>query len=102
MGTARTELVLLIVARAEDRLYHYLKKTFADVATIEIFRDRRFKNRRQAEAKPSVERRRGADRRRRDVSQALAVPGWALVKQPAADRAVTWDGILKPAVPPRS
>jgi hypothetical protein len=102
MGTARTDLLLFIVARSEDRLYHYLKKTFADVATIEIFRDRRFKNRRQTATKPSVERRGGADRRRRDVSQALAVPGWALVKQPGADRAVTWDGVLKPAVPPRS
>jgi hypothetical protein len=101
MGTARTDL-LLIVARAEDRLYHYLKKTFADVATIEILRDRRFKERRQAAAKPSVERRGGADRRRRDVSHALAVPGWALIKQPGAEQQTSGDGILKPTVPRRT
>lgn len=102
MGPARAELLLFIVARGEDRLYHYLKKTFADVATIEILRDRRFKNRRQNPATPSVERRSGGDRRRRDVSEALAVPGWALIKQPGADRDVTWDGILKPTAPRRS
>jgi hypothetical protein len=98
MGTARTDL-LLIVARAEDRLYHYLKKTFADVATIEILRDRRFKERRQTAVAHPVERRGGADRRRRDVSHALAVPGWAMVKQSGAEQPTTWDGILKPTAP---
>jgi hypothetical protein len=101
MGTPRTDL-LLIVARAEDRLYHYLKKTFNDVATIEILRDRRFKERRQAAATPSVERRGGADRRRRDVSHALAVPGWAMVRQPGAEPPATSDGILKPTAPRRT
>jgi hypothetical protein len=95
MVTARTDL-LLIVARAEDRLYHYLKKTFADVATIEILRDRRFKERRQAAATPAVERRGGEDRRRRDVSHALAVPGWAMVRQPGAEPPPGWDPTLKP------
>lgn len=83
MGTARTDPLLFIVARSEDRLYHYLKKTFSDVPTIEVIRDRRFKERRQTQAIPAVDRRRGSDRRRRDVSHALAVPGWALVKEPA-------------------
>jgi|SRR5215475_5070634 len=101
MGTARTDL-LLIVARAEDRLYHYLKKTFADVATIEILRDRRFRERRQTTAAHPVERRGGADRRRRDVSHALAVPGWAMVKQPGAEQLTRWDGILKPSPPRRT
>lgn len=102
MGTSRSDPLLLIVARPEDRLYHYLKKTFSDVATIEVLRDRRFKERRRTEAKPSVERRQGPDRRRRDVSHALAVPGWAMVKQPAVEHEITWDGILKPTVPRRS
>jgi len=98
MAPARTEPLLLIVARSEDRLYHYLKRSFADVATIQVMRDRRFKQRRQTQATPAVERRCGPDRRSRDVSQALAVPGWAMVKQPAAEGEITWNGPLKPSV----
>ena len=80
---------MFIVARTEDRLYHYLKRTFADVETIEVIRDRRFRERRQPQGMtPAVERRRGPDRRRRNVSDALAVPGWALVKEPPAEREI--------------
>jgi hypothetical protein len=89
MGLTRTEPLMLIVARAEDRLYHYLKRTFADVVTVEVVRDRRFRERRQPQpGAPAVERRGGQDRRRRDVSDALAVPGWALVKEPPAERKI--------------
>jgi hypothetical protein len=98
MAPSRTEPVLIIVARAEDRLYHYLKRTFADVETIQVLRDRRFKERRRAQATPPLERRQGSDRRCRDISHALAVPGWAMVKQPPAERDLAWDAVLKPSL----
>src|SRR5213080_895918 len=53
---------LVVVARAATELYASLKRTFADSDSIEVIRDRRFRERRQRNDAAGLDRRRG-DRR---------------------------------------
>jgi len=68
----------LIVSRQEPTRYPYLKYVYSNEATEVIF-DRRVAERREREKSPASERRR-ADRRIRDVSDALKAHGWVLVR----------------------
>ena len=70
--------LLLIVARAEPARHAYVKHVFASDAVEEIV-DRRVANRRQVQAKVSVDRRR-ADGRVRNITTELHTFGWALVR----------------------
>ena len=55
---------LVVVARAATELYTSLTRTFADSDSIEVIRDRRFRERRQRDDAVGLDRRRG-DRRSR-------------------------------------
>ena len=62
-GGQRTQpRYLVVVARVATELYASLKRTFADSDSIEVIRDRRFRERRQRNDAVGLDRRRG-DRR---------------------------------------
>ena len=68
--------LLLIVARAEPARHAYVKHVFASDA-VEVIVDRRVANRRQVQAKVSVNRRRADGR---NITTELHTFGWALVR----------------------
>ena len=73
---------LFIVSRNEPKQYLYLKHVFADESR-EVILDRRGGERRQGQRSPPLaERRRGVERRRRDITRELQSSGWALVRRP--------------------
>lgn len=80
MGQSRTmPAVLFVVAPSESRLYQHLRQAFAGTGAVEIVVDRRRRDRRQLRIDPPAERRRGSERRLRDLSRELDRLGYALV-----------------------
>jgi len=74
--------MLLIVPRAQQAQYAYLKHAFEKEAMDVIF-DRRAGERRQLAAldRARSERRRSRDRRQRDITKDLQRFGWAVVRR---------------------
>ena len=72
--------LVFIVSRTEPKQYFYLKHEFADESR-DVVLDRRFRERRQSQSPPPVERRH-IDRRQRDVTRELRSSGWALARRP--------------------
>ena len=88
--------IAVIIRRDLASVAAHLRDEFSGVASlVAVIIDRRYRDRRQATAAPSLERRQ-ADRRRRSVAEQLRDGGWAVI---AID-----DGPLvnfcKPAVDP--
>jgi hypothetical protein len=75
--------LLIIVHRDAPRLLQHLEAAFASSAPdIRVIRDRRTAERRVSSAPTDVERRR-AERRRRDVGEALRRVGWVVLRPEA-------------------
>ena len=72
---------LFIVSRNEPKQFLYLKHVYGDESR-EVVLDRRGGERRQGQRSPPAERRRGVERRRRDITRELQSSGWALVRRP--------------------
>ena len=74
--------MLIIVSQAHQAQYTYLKHAFEKEAMDVIF-DRRAGERRQLAAmdRARSERRRGRDRRQRDITKDLQKFGWAIVRR---------------------
>ena len=71
---------LIIVERHELQLYVYLCEDYADVA--EIILDRRHAGDRRSARGAWPDDRRRSERRAHDISQALAISGWVIVRRP--------------------
>lgn len=71
-----------IVPRGEWGLYDLLRRDFVGEPAVDVIIDRRFRERRQAEAPVATERRR-RDRRRgdRDVAEQLLDRGYAIAER---------------------
>ena len=72
---------LIIVERDELQLYIYLRDDYAAQGVDVIFDRRDPANRRRADVRPAQDRRR-RERRRHDISRALATDGWVFVRRP--------------------
>ncbi len=70
---------LVVVARAATELYASLKRTFADSDSIEVIRDRRFRERRQRNDAVGLDRRRGDRRSRPHVEGQVRWCEWSRV-----------------------
>src|SRR5207244_7733804 len=70
---------LVVVARAATELYTSLKRTFEDSDSIEVIRDRRFRERRQRNDAVGLDRRRGDRRSRPHVEGQVRWCEWSRV-----------------------
>ena len=70
---------LIVVARGRDDLLEYMKRAFADNASVEVVLDRRRAPRRIVDHPRKPDRRRG-DRRLVDIEERLRAVGWAVVR----------------------
>jgi hypothetical protein len=71
--------LLLIVSRTTPDRQAYFEHMYNN-GTVEVLADRRVAQRRQRRTMMAIERR-GADRRRRDVSEDMRLYGWTLVRR---------------------
>jgi hypothetical protein len=79
-GDQRTQpRYLVVVARAATELYASLKRTFSDSDSIEVIRDRRFRERRQRNDAVGLDRRRGDRRSRPHVEEQVRWCEWPRV-----------------------
>src|SRR5881296_2882946 len=85
VGDQRTQpRYLVVVARAATELYASLKRTFADSDSIEVIRDRRFRERRQRNDAVELDRRRGDRRSRLHVDGHVRWCEWSRVPSAGA------------------
>lgn len=70
---------LLVVAGDEPYLLGNVRRTFGDVPTVQVVRDRRRGERRMTLAQPPERERRVADRRAFEVGAQLSRFGWVLI-----------------------
>ena len=70
---------LLVVAGDEPYLLGNVRRTFSELPTVQVVRDRRRGERRTTPAPPPERERRVADRRAFDVGTQLSRFGWVLV-----------------------
>jgi hypothetical protein len=71
---------LVIVARSQTSLYHYLTTAFAGNASVTVALDRRTVERRGSKATVIADRRRGDRRRDSRVLERLRTIGWAVIE----------------------
>jgi len=70
---------VLVVAGDEPYLLGKVQSTFADLANVQVVRDRRQAERRRIQAQPPGQERRRGERRSFEVGEQLSRFGWVLI-----------------------